>query len=101
VRTVPPPQLRASFERLARVECVPRAPVYARICRAVAGNDEALALVMSAPIGQRRPSLLLAAIHDLLLAGAEHELAAHVPTVAAKARVATRCACRNLFRHGP
>jgi len=75
--------LRASFERLASVECAPRAPVYARICRAAAGDDETLALVMSAPAAQRRPSLLLAAIHDLLLAGAEHELAAHVPTVAA------------------
>jgi len=90
VRTAPPAarRLRSSFERLARVECAPRAPVYARICRAVAADDEALALVMAAPAAQRRPSLLLAAIHDLLLAGAEHELAAHLPTVAAS-RVAS------------
>lgn len=49
---------------------------------AVAGDEAALGLVMRAPAAQRRPTLLLAAIHDLLLAGAEHGLAAHVPTVA-------------------
>lgn len=74
--------LRARFEQHAVVHRR-RSPLYAKICRAVAGDDEALALMHSAPQAQRRPTLLLAAIHDLLLAGTEHELAAHVPTVAA------------------
>ena len=74
--------MRARFERLARVECAVRSPLYAEICRAVARDDDTLELVLRAPEHQRRPTLLLAAIHDLLLAGAEHALAAHVPTVA-------------------
>jgi hypothetical protein len=74
--------LRARFERLARVECAVRSPLYAAICRALADDANALELVLCAPAAQRRPTLLLAAIHDLLLGGVEHELRAHVPTVA-------------------
>ena len=75
-------RLRAAFERLARDEGAERSPLYERICLAMAGDDEVLELLMRAPLAQRRPSLLLAAIHDLLLGGAAHELAAHYPTVA-------------------
>jgi len=82
--------VRERFERLARVECAARSPLYAEICAAVAGDDETLALVLHAPEHQRRPMLLLAAIHDLLLAGTEHALAAHIPTVAGGARTAAR-----------
>jgi hypothetical protein len=75
-------RLRRAFDRLARVDCPPRSPLYARLCGAIAGDDEVLAMMLSAPRPQRRPMLLLAAIHDLLLSGVEHPLAAHVPTVA-------------------
>jgi hypothetical protein len=74
--------LRADFEQHAREYCA-RSPLYGEICRAVASDDETLALMLHAPAHQRRPTLLQAAIHDLLLAGADHELATHVPTVAA------------------
>ena len=74
--------VRGRFERLARVECALRSPLYAEICRAVARDEDTLELLLCAPEHQRRPTLLLAAIHLLLLAGAEHALAAHVPTVA-------------------
>ena len=73
--------LRARFEQHAS-EHGARSPLYAEICRAVAGDDDTLSLMLHAPEHQRRPTLLQAAIHDLLLAGAAHELAAHVPTVA-------------------
>jgi len=56
---------------------------YPDICRAVADDDEVLSLLDGAPLTQRRPILLLAAVHYLLLSGAEHELAAHYDTVAA------------------
>lgn len=75
-------RLRAAFDRLACVDCPPRSPLYARICAAVAGDDEVLATMLVAPVAQRRPMLLLAAIHDVLLAGTVHPLAAHVPTLA-------------------
>ncbi len=56
---------------------------YPAICRAVADDDEVLSLLDGAPLTQRRPILLLAAVHFLLLSGVEHELAAHYDTVAA------------------
>ncbi len=57
--------------------------VYGAICRGVADDPEVLALLDEAPLQQRRPNLLLAAVHDLLLGGDEHPLGAHFDTVAA------------------
>ena len=57
--------------------------IYPAISRAVAENDEVLALLDGAPLPQRRPLLLLAAVHFLLLSGVEHPLAALYDTVAA------------------
>jgi hypothetical protein len=59
------------------------APTYAAICRSVADDPEVLDLLASAPPTQRRPNLLLAAVHFLLLGGADHPLAAYYDTVAA------------------
>ncbi len=55
---------------------------YPAICRAVADDDEVLALLDGAPLPQRRPLLLLAAVHFLLLSGVDHPLAFHYDTVA-------------------
>ncbi len=55
---------------------------YAEICRGVADDDGVLSLLDGAPLAQRRPLLLLAAVHYLLLAGVEHPLAAYYDTVA-------------------
>ncbi len=55
---------------------------YPVICRAVADDDEVLSFLDGAPPTQRRPILLLAAVHFLLLSGVEHALAAHYDTVA-------------------
>ncbi len=60
----------------------PAGPLYAAICQRVAADPELLALTASAPPAQRRPNLLLAAVHDRLLAGVEDPLADHYPTVA-------------------
>ena len=56
--------------------------VYPAICRGVADDDEILSLLDVAPPPQRRPLLLLASVHFLLLSGAEHALAAYYDTVA-------------------
>jgi hypothetical protein len=56
-------------------------PVYARISAACAEDLHMLELMEETPIGQRRLNLLLAAVHDLLLAGVEHPLGAWYPTV--------------------
>ena len=57
--------------------------IYPAICRAVADDDEVLSILDGAPLHQRRPLLLLAAVHFLLLSGTEHPLAASYDTVAA------------------
>jgi hypothetical protein len=56
---------------------------YPAICRGVADDPDVLALLDGAPLPQRRPLLLLAAVHDLLLSGDEHPLASYYDTVAA------------------
>jgi hypothetical protein len=56
---------------------------YPAICRGVADDSDVLSLLDLAPLPQRRPLLLLAAVHYLLLSGAEHPLAGSYDTVAA------------------
>jgi hypothetical protein len=55
---------------------------YPAICRGVADDPEVLSLLDVAPVAQRRPLLLLASVHFLLLSGSEHPLAAYYDTVA-------------------
>jgi hypothetical protein len=55
---------------------------YAAICRGVADDERVLSLLDGAPLPQRRPLLLLAAVHFLLLSGFEHPLVAFYDTVA-------------------
>jgi hypothetical protein len=62
------------------------ARTYAAICRRVADDAELLELMARAPLTQRRPNLLLAAVHFLLLGGAAHPLATHYDSVAAYRR---------------
>jgi hypothetical protein len=57
------------------------ATTYDAISRGVADDPDILALIGEAPVAQRRPNLLLAAVHYLLLAGADHPLADHYDTV--------------------
>ena len=51
------------------------------ICRGIANDPDILRLIGEAPVRQRRPNLLLAAVHFLLLGGAAHPLADHYDTV--------------------
>ncbi len=53
----------------------PTSPLYGRISRAVAGDPEVLDLVRSAPPSAHLPPALLAAVHYLILEGADHPLA--------------------------
>lgn len=57
--------------------------IYPAICRGVADDAELLSLLDGTPLPQRRPLLLLAAVHFLLLSGVDHPLAAFYDTVAA------------------
>jgi hypothetical protein len=57
------------------------ATTYDVICRGIADDPDILGLIGEAPVAQRRPNLLLAAVHFLLLDGAIHPLADHYDTV--------------------
>jgi hypothetical protein len=56
---------------------------YPAICRGVAEDTEVLSILAKASLPQRRPLILLAAVHFLLLSGVEHPLADYYDTVAA------------------
>jgi len=51
------------------------------ICLAVADAPELLALMDEAPAGQAKPNLLLAALHERVLAGVDHPLRGYYPSV--------------------
>ncbi len=72
--------LSRSFRDFADYE-LDELPTYRAISQYVAEQPDLLAMMQVAPVGQRRPVLLLAAVHYLLLGGAEHQLAAWYPTV--------------------
>jgi hypothetical protein len=72
--------LARQFECFAERECAGE-PLYDAMCRIAAGEPGVLDLVRAAPHEQRRPILLLAAVHDLVLAGDSHPLAGYFPSI--------------------
>lgn len=58
-----------------------RSPLYEHLSLATAEDDEVVSLLAAASEPQRRPNLLFAAVHDVLLSGADHELAEYYPSV--------------------
>lgn len=78
-------QWAARYRRFAAQEC-PQQPLYVAICEAIASDPELLALHELIPAAQARPNLLLAAVHERLLAGVEHALAAYYPSVGGQRR---------------
>jgi hypothetical protein len=57
------------------------ATTYAAICTSAADDADIMDIIAQAPPAQRRPNLLLAAVHYLLLSGVEHPLGAFYDTV--------------------
>ena len=51
-------------------------PLYERVALALSGSEEALRAIAAAPSRRRNPTAILAALHDLALAGRAPELAA-------------------------
>ena len=73
--------IAALFTAFAEREARGSSPLYEQLCLDLADRDELLGLLFEAPPAQRRPNLLLAAVHHLLLAGAAHPLADHYPSL--------------------
>jgi hypothetical protein len=73
-------RLAARFRHFAQAEC-PEEPLYEALCLIVAAEPALLDLLSGASDEQQRPNLWLAAVHELLLAGARHPLADYYPSV--------------------
>lgn len=72
--------LARSFLEFADAECGSE-PVYDAICRIAASSEAMLTMLWEAPVVQQKPNLFLAAIHDVILEGADHPLASYFPSV--------------------
>ncbi|WP_227353987.1 DUF2332 domain-containing protein [Haladaptatus salinisoli] len=72
--------LSARFESFAEW-CEDTSPLYERISRGVASDADLLSLAEDVPRERSPPHVLLAAVHSRLLAGADHPLADHYPSV--------------------
>lgn len=70
----------AGFRRFADAECGDE-PLYKALCEIAQREPQLLGLLDAASAEQRRPNLLLAAVHHLLLGGARHRLASYYPSV--------------------
>ena len=76
------PDLAAMAELLRRFgrEACRLEPLYVALCEVAAASASACALMAEAPPEQRKANLLLAALHERVLAGAAPELAAYYPS---------------------
>ncbi|MEJ2889595.1 DUF2332 domain-containing protein [Actinomycetospora aeridis] len=64
-----PRTLAERYRHFGEVEIAETSPLYARIAVALSESDAAMRAVESAPACRRAPALVLAALHDLALAG--------------------------------
>jgi hypothetical protein len=64
------------YRHFGEVEAAGTSPLYQRVALALSGSDEALRAIEAAPARKRHPAVILAALHDLALAGRAPALAA-------------------------
>jgi hypothetical protein len=84
------------YRRFGEVEAAGTSPLYERVAVALSESDEALRAIATAPARRRQPAVILAALHDLALAGRAPELAAAY--AAADRDAAARAAIDTLLR---
>ena len=71
-----PRTLARAYRHFGEVDAAGTSPLYERIAVALSESDEALRAIEAAPARIRRPAVILAALHDLALAGRAPALAA-------------------------
>ena len=64
------------YRHFGEVDAAETSPLYERVAIALSESDEALRAIEAAPARKRRPAVILAALHDLALAGRAPALAA-------------------------
>jgi hypothetical protein len=68
--------LAQAYRRFGEVDAAGTSPLYARVAVALSESGEALRAIETAPARKRHPTVILAALHDLALAGRAPALAA-------------------------
>ncbi|MFI6048974.1 DUF2332 domain-containing protein [Streptomyces violascens] len=68
--------LAQTYRHFGEVDAAKASPLYQRVAIALSESDEALRAIQAAPARKRHPAVILAALHDLALAGRAPELAA-------------------------
>jgi hypothetical protein len=68
--------LAQAYRRFGEVDAAGTSPLYERVAVALSESDEALRAIGTAPARKRQPPVILAALHDLALAGRAPALAA-------------------------
>jgi hypothetical protein len=71
-----PRTLAEVYRRFGEVDAAGTSPLYERVAVALSESGEALRAIEAAPARKRRPAVILAALHDLALAGRAPALAA-------------------------
>lgn len=77
-------QAREKFANFARDETLNSSPLYTHLSQAIAADPEMLALAVQTRHRQPLPNMLFAAVHFLLLKGAEHPLREFYASVTGK-----------------
>ncbi|HEX2864667.1 MAG TPA: DUF2332 family protein [Deinococcales bacterium] len=93
-----PAALARAFQRYGEAAAAGPSPLSGRVALAVAGSPEALVAISRVPARKRQPALILAALHDLALAGLAPGLAA--AHAAADGEAAAGAAIETLVRLG-
>jgi hypothetical protein len=86
--------LARAYRRFAEADHPDASPLYKRVARALSESDEALRAIEAVPARKRNPAVILAALHDLALAGRAPALTAAY----ADAEAATGAAIDTLLR---
>ena len=71
-----PRTLAQAYRHFGEVDAAQASPLYERVAVALSESDEALRAIEAAPARKRQPTLILAALHDVVLAGRAPALAA-------------------------
>src|ERR1700686_5588591 len=82
------------YRHFGEVDAAATSPLYERVAVALSESDEALRAIAAAPARKRHPPVILAARHDLALAGRAPALARPMPLrtpTLPLARRSTRC----------
>jgi Uncharacterized protein conserved in bacteria (DUF2332) len=82
--------LAEGYRHFGEVDAAGTSPLYQRVAVALGESDQALRAIEAAPVRKRHPRVILAALHDLALAGRAPALAAAYAAPSKRDRVARR-----------